>query len=103
MSRAQAIAQPSAYFDQGHFRAALQKRVAMRTESQEAASRPILYRYLHQEIAPPLPGGAPFLLAERLAAGAAFTLLTYGHGDVVRGYDQQWREGLNPWEIVVEG
>ncbi|MCW5232569.1 M20 family metallopeptidase [Verminephrobacter eiseniae] len=117
MSRAQAIAQASAYFDQGHFMAALQKRVAMRTESQEAASRPILYRYLHQEIAPelermgftcdiidnPLPGGAPFLLAERLEAGAAFTLLTYGHGDVVRGYDQQWREGLNPWEIVVEG
>ncbi|MCW5300239.1 M20 peptidase family dipeptidase [Herbaspirillum lusitanum] len=117
MSRAQAIAQASAYFDDGRFMTALQKRVAIRTESQEAASRPILYDYLLQEIQPeleglgftcgvidnPLPGGTPFLLAERLEADAVFTLLTYGHGDVVRGYDNQWREGLNPWKIVVEG
>src|SRR6218665_3422216 len=110
MSRAQAIAQASAYFDQGHFMAALQKRVAMRTESQEAASRPILSRYLHQEIAPelermgftcgiitsPLPGGATFLPAELRGGGVAFTMLTYGHGNVVSGYDQQWREGFNP-------
>jgi acetylornithine deacetylase/succinyl-diaminopimelate desuccinylase-like protein len=117
MSRAQAIAQASAYFDDGRFMATLQRRVAIRTESQEAASRPILYDYLHQEIVPelqalgftcqvvdnPLPGGSPFLLAERIEADAAFTLLTYGHGDVVRGYDKQWRAGLSPWEIVVDG
>ena len=117
MSRAQAIAQVSAYFDDGRFMTALQKRVAIRTESQEAASRPILYDYLLQEIQPeleglgficeiidnPQPDGTPFLLAERIEEGAAFTLLTYGHGDVVRGYDKQWRAGLNPWEIVVEG
>src|SRR5262249_8870848 len=24
-------------------------------------------------------------------------------GDVVRGYDAQWRAGLSPWDIVVEG
>jgi len=117
MSRAQAIAQASAYFDDGRFMQALQKRVAIRTESQEAASRPILYDYLRLEIQPeledlgfhceivdnPLPDGTPFLLAERIEEGAAFTLLTYGHGDVVRGYDHQWRAGLKPWEIVVEG
>lgn len=117
MSRAQAIAQASAYFDDGRFMQALQKRVAIRTESQEAASRPILYDYLRLEIQPeledlgfhceivdnPLPDGTPFLLAERIEEGAAFTLLTYGHGDVVRGYDKQWRAGLKPWEIVVEG
>ena len=117
MSRAQAIAQVSAYFDDGRFMTALQKRVAIRSESQEAASMPILYDYLHQEIVPelealgfscevidnPLPGGTPFLLAERTEADADFTLLTYGHGDVVRGYDKQWREGLSPWKIVVEG
>ena len=117
MSKAQAIAQVSAYFDDGRFMTALQKRVAIRTESQEAASRPILYDYLLQEIQPeleglgftceiidnPLPDGTPFLLAERIEEGAAFTLLTYGHGDVVRGYDKQWRTGLKPWEIVVEG
>ncbi|MBB5392021.1 MULTISPECIES: M20 family metallopeptidase [unclassified Herbaspirillum] len=117
MSRAQAIAGVEAYFDDGRFMETMQKRVAIRTESQEPASRPILYDYLNQEMAPylqglgftcevvenPLPGGSPFLIAERLEEAAAFTLLTYGHGDVVRGYDQQWRAGLSPWEIVVDG
>ncbi|MBO9538399.1 M20 family metallopeptidase [Herbaspirillum sp.] len=117
MSRAQAIAGVEAYFDDGRFMETMQRRVAIRTESQEPASRPILYDYLTQEIAPylaglgftseiienPLPGGSPFLIAERMEQGAAFTLLTYGHGDVVRGYDKQWREGLSPWRIVVDG
>jgi acetylornithine deacetylase/succinyl-diaminopimelate desuccinylase-like protein len=117
MSRAQAIAGVQAYFDDGRFMETLKRRVAIRTESQEAASLPILYDYLRQEITPylltlgfdcevidnPLPGGSPFLIAERIEEGAAFTLLTYGHGDVVRGYDNQWRAGLSPWEIVVEG
>ncbi len=117
MSRAQAIAGVEAYFDDGRFMDTLKRRVAIRTESQEAASRPILYDYLHQEITPfletlgfacevidnPLPDGSPFLIAERMEEGAAFTVLTYGHGDVVRGYDKQWRAGLSPWEIVVEG
>jgi acetylornithine deacetylase/succinyl-diaminopimelate desuccinylase-like protein len=31
------------------------------------------------------------------------TVLTYGHGDVVPGYAEQWRNGLAPWELVVEG
>lgn len=117
MSRAQAIAGVQAYFDDGRFMETLKRRVAIRTESQEAASLPILYDYLRQEITPylvtlgfdcevidnPLPGGSPFLIAERIEEGAAFTLLTYGHGDVVRGYDNQWRAGLSPWEIVVGG
>ncbi len=27
----------------------------------------------------------------------------YGHGDVVPGYDAQWRAGLSPWSLTVEG
>ena len=117
MSRAQAIAQVEAYFDDGRFMDTLKRRVAIRSESQEPDSRPHLYAYLRQEIVPflqglgftsevidnPLPGGTPFLIAERIEPQAAFTVLTYGHGDVVRGYDKQWRQGLFPWEIVVEG
>ena len=117
MSRQQAIDQTLARFDDGRFQQTLARRVAFRTESQDAASGPILRSYLDDEIAPqlaalgfscrvvdnPIAGKSPFLLAERLEAGAAFTLLTYGHGDVVRGYDAQWRDGLKPWEIVVEG
>jgi acetylornithine deacetylase/succinyl-diaminopimelate desuccinylase-like protein len=117
MSRTSAVDLASAYFDQGRFLETLTRRVRVRSESQDAHGEPFLYAYLTEEIVPelealgftwtveenPLPGGSPFLLAERKEAGAAFTVLTYGHGDVVRGYDKQWREGLNPWEIVVEG
>jgi acetylornithine deacetylase/succinyl-diaminopimelate desuccinylase-like protein len=117
MSRTQAIEMASAYFDDGRFKETLARRVSARTESQEAASGPILRAYLTEHIVPdlkglgftcqiidnPLPGESPFLIAERIEPDAAFTVLTYGHGDVVRGYDNQWRKGLNPWEIVVEG
>ena len=117
MSRNQAIAQTLASFDDGRFQQTLARRVAFRTESQDAASGPILHAYLDEEITPqlealgftcrvvenPVAGKSPFLFAERIEPEAAFTLLTYGHGDVVRGYDAQWRAGLNPWEIVVEG
>ena len=117
MSRHQAITQALACFDDGRFQQTLARRVAFRTESQDANSGPILQAYLDDEIAPqlqalgfvcrvvgnPIPGKSPFLLAERIEPGASFTLLTYGHGDVVRGYDAQWREGLKPWELVVEG
>ena len=117
MSRTHAIARTLASFDDGRFQRTLARRVAFRTESQDAASGPILQAYLDDEIAPqlaalgfacrvvenPIPGKSPFLLAERIEPDAAFTLLTYGHGDVVRGHDAQWRAGLNPWEVVVEG
>lgn len=117
MNREQAITRTVATFDDGRFQQTLERRVAMRTESQDAASLPRLYAYLNEEIEPflrrlgfrcqivdnPVPGKSPFLLAAREEAGAAFTVLTYGHGDVVRGYDAQWREGLAPWKIVVEG
>lgn len=117
MSRQQAIAQTLACFDDGRFQQVLARRVAVRTESQDPASAPHMHAYLQGEIVPqlermgfacrvvenPVLPRCPFLLAERLEPEAAFTLLTYGHGDVVRGYDAQWRAGLNPWEIVVEG
>ena len=117
MSREQAIAQTLACFDDGRFQQVLARRVAVRTESQEPASGPVMHAYLQDEIVPqlermgfacrvvenPVLPRCPFLLAERLEPDAAFTLLTYGHGDVVRGYDAQWRAGLNPWEIVVDG
>jgi acetylornithine deacetylase/succinyl-diaminopimelate desuccinylase-like protein len=117
MSRTQAIEMASAYFDDGRFKETLGRRVGVRTESQETTSGPILLAYLTEHIVPdlkelgftceiidnPLPGESPFLIAERIEPDAAFTVLTYGHGDVVRGYDNQWRKGLNPWEIVIEG
>ena len=117
MSRALAIANTLDHFDSGAFLQTLSRRVAFRTESQEAGRLDVLHAYLDEEMIPhlealgfsctkldnPVAGKGPFLMAERLEDAAAFTLLTYGHGDVVRGQDKQWRQGLAPWTVVVEG
>jgi acetylornithine deacetylase/succinyl-diaminopimelate desuccinylase-like protein len=43
------------------------------------------------------------MIARRIEDPSKPTVLTYGHGDVIRGLDDQWRAGLSPWDIVVEG
>jgi len=117
MSREDAIQRVLDHFDDGRFQHTLARRVAWRTESQDGCTSEVLRQYLAQEIAVPLqamgfkcrvvegpaPACAPFLLGERREPGAELTLLTYGHGDVVRGQDAQWRSGLNPWLLKVEG
>jgi len=116
-TRDEALARARAHFDGGDFQADLAKRIAVPTESQEPGQRQELYRYLLQEIGPWLrrydftieifensdPEGGPFLLATRHEDDDVPTLLTYGHGDVVRGIPEQWRDGLDPWVITVEG
>jgi acetylornithine deacetylase/succinyl-diaminopimelate desuccinylase-like protein len=116
-SRAAAIDDAARYFDSGAFRADLERRVGYRTESQEATRAPTLRAYLSDEIAgsiTPLgfvcdivdnPDGVhgPFLIAERREDATLPTVLVYGHGDVVRGYDEQWRKPFAPWSIGVEG
>lgn len=117
MSREQAIAAATAYFDDGRFRQELGERVARHTESQSKDSGPALHAYLREQIGPalealgfdcrivdnPITGRGPFMLAERIEDPAALTVLTYGHGDVVLGYDAQWRAGLDPWTITIDG
>jgi acetylornithine deacetylase/succinyl-diaminopimelate desuccinylase-like protein len=116
-TRAGAIARAERYFDDGGFLADLGRRVAIATTSQEQNSLPDLQRYLTDEMAPslaalgyeshifdnPKPPYGPFLIARRIENSAKPTVLTYGHGDVIRGQDDQWRQGLSPWSIVVEG
>ncbi|WP_322075623.1 M20 family metallopeptidase [Burkholderia cenocepacia] len=116
-TRAAAIAAALAHYDSGTFFADLDRRVAYRTESQESSQSAQLHAYLTDEIAPTLhrlgfatrivqnPSGidAPVLLASRIEGDDLPTVVTYGHGDVVRGYDDQWNEGLEPWKIKVEG
>lgn len=117
MSRLQALARAAEYFDSGAFRADLARRVAFRTESQAPEKRAELRHYLSEELLPsltrlgftgrvvdnPVPGHGPFLIARRVEGPDLPTVLSYGHGDVVRGYDAQWRAPLDPWSIVVEG
>jgi acetylornithine deacetylase/succinyl-diaminopimelate desuccinylase-like protein len=113
MSRAAVLARIREHFDRGDFLADLSRRVAIRTESQIPESRPNLLVYLRDEIAPALramdyvveifdnPTGvmAPLLIGRRIEDPVLPTVLTYGHGDVIRGQDEQWSDGLSPWQI----
>ncbi|MDO5288803.1 MAG: M20 family metallopeptidase [Pseudomonadota bacterium] len=116
-TRADCLADAAAQFDEGQFLADLQRRVALRTESDQGTAPPALTQYLQEEmrqsLAPlgfdcqvlpnPQPGAGPLLVARRVQAPDLPTVLTYGHGDVVSGQDSQWRQGLQPWAVTVEG
>lgn len=111
------IASAVALMDDGRFRALMERRVAFRTESQVPEQMPELHRYLTEEIIPgveamgfssqilenPVADRGPFLVARRIEDEARPTVLIYGHGDVTRGQDNEWREGLAPFRITEEG
>ncbi|WP_251879829.1 M20 family metallopeptidase [Achromobacter sp. Marseille-Q4954] len=113
MTRAQAIAQAEQCFDSGAFRALLARRLAQPTESQNPARAPELAAYLEAEIRPAFEALgftcrtlthpkalAPFLYAERIEDPVLPTVLGYGHGDVIRGLEKEWKEGLSPWALT---
>jgi acetylornithine deacetylase/succinyl-diaminopimelate desuccinylase-like protein len=116
MTRNAALAAAEKYFDSGAFLADLARRVAIPTESQNAARAPALLAYLETEMAEslarmgmtsrifpnPAGTGGPFLVAERVEDPRRPTVLMYGHGDVIRGQEEQWRKGLDPWVVCVE-
>jgi acetylornithine deacetylase/succinyl-diaminopimelate desuccinylase-like protein len=117
VTREQVLQQAAAAFDSGALQALLASRVACPSESQEPARAPELRDYLASQLAPalqamgfeaqihdnPLPGEPPLMIATRREAGAAFGVLSYGHGDVVRGYAAQWQDGLDPWRLQIVG
>lgn len=117
MSRDAAISRISDYFDAGTFQAELADLVAHPTESQNSDSAPHLYRYLRETMQPrlqaagftceifdnPTPKGGPLLVGERIEGDDLPTVLTYGHGDVIRAQTDQWRDGLHPFQLVEEG
>ncbi len=114
--RALSLAQDQ--LDSGRLADALARRIAIATES-EAPERaaPLLLHYLEHELRPALEGlgfavqkldnpidaRLPLLVAQREEDPALPTVLMYAHGDVVRGHEGQWREGLQPWVLTAEG
>jgi acetylornithine deacetylase/succinyl-diaminopimelate desuccinylase-like protein len=112
-----ALARATAEFESNRFRGRLAALVAIPSTSQDDAHAPDVQRYLAESIQPwletmgfsveihpnPLPGLGPILLAERLEGPDRPTVLTYGHGDTVRGLEDQWRAGLSPWTLTEEG
>jgi acetylornithine deacetylase/succinyl-diaminopimelate desuccinylase-like protein len=115
-SRDGALARAAALFDSNQFRDHLADLVAIPSTSQDADHEGDLHRYLQFAIEPwlkrmgfsvtihpnPEPGFGPILFAERLEGPDRPTILTYGHGDTVRGLDDQWRAGLSPWRLTPE-
>ncbi len=117
-SREGAINRIRNYIDGGNFETELATRVAHRTESQKLPeSMPHLHKYLDTEMTPafeamgftvkrydnPIAGQAPALLATRLEDPSLPTVLGYGHGDVIRGLDDQWTRGDGPWVTARDG
>ena len=103
MDRVKALARIDAYFQTGKFESDLNRRIAFKTESNLPNSVNALQSYLEKEIAPylsamgfsctiypnPITDAGPFLLAHRIEGADLPTVMTYGHGDVVAGYDDQ--------------
>ena len=116
MTRAASVAEAHAYFDSKGFHADLARRVAIPTESQNPDRASELDDYLVKELTPSLETlgfvckvypnprkGGPFLIANRVEGGDLPSVMSYGHGDVIRGLDAQWRAGIAPWTLITEG
>jgi acetylornithine deacetylase/succinyl-diaminopimelate desuccinylase-like protein len=113
-TREAAIARATALFDSGTFRATLQELVAIPSTSQEEAHRPDLDRYLDGALRAwlerlgfavtvhrnPRQEFGPILTATRHEGDRLPTVITYGHGDTVRGLEEQWSPGLSPWTLT---
>ncbi|MBR9778349.1 MAG: M20 family metallopeptidase [Rhodospirillales bacterium] len=116
-TRADAIENVTRYFEDGQFIEELRRMVEQKTESQKPDNLEALYGYLTDVIVPmvrdmgfetriidnPKPGFGPFLFAERHEGDDLQTVLTYGHGDVILAQEGEWREGLEPFKLVIEG
>ncbi|MEN9761214.1 MAG: hypothetical protein RI906_1040 [Pseudomonadota bacterium] len=113
MTRSAAIRRAEQIFDSGDFRQTLARRIAIPTESQNPDRAPVLVDYLEHEMRPAFEqmgfscrllnhpkAAAPFLLAQRIEDPALPTVLGYGHGDVIRGLEREWKDGLSPWQLT---
>lgn len=115
--RSDAIANAGQMVDTGRFEEALAGLVAIPTESQNPARADEAYRYLREAIKlrldrmgfrcqvmeNPDAGGAPLLVGSRFEDAGAPTVLSYGHGDVIRAQTEHWRDGLSPFVLTRDG
>ena len=113
MKRQAVLERAARHYDGGAFLAELARLVAVPSESQEARGAPHLAAYLTEHLRPVLENmgflcqvlvnpasGGPLLLAERLEDPDLPTVLVYGHGDVIRGLEGAWQDGLSPWRLT---
>jgi acetylornithine deacetylase/succinyl-diaminopimelate desuccinylase-like protein len=116
MSRTESIDLVGQGFQSGEFLAALDRRVAFKTQSQNPVAGDALRGYLEQDLVPTFAalgfssrliespsGKGPILLAQYFESASAPTVLMYGHGDVVDGMEGAWRDGRDPWRATPAG
>ena len=117
MSRQDAINCAAKYFDSGDFLKDLERRIAIKTESQIFEERKDeMSEYMEEmrlTLSPlgfdtkvfenPNPKAGPIFFAERIEDEKLKTVLTYGHGDVVRGQEEKWLKNLTPWSLFIDG
>jgi acetylornithine deacetylase/succinyl-diaminopimelate desuccinylase-like protein len=116
MDRQDALTLAREQFDSGEFRNVLARRIAVPTESQNPDRAAELERYLDEEIRPAFEtmgfvcrklthpkAKAPFLFAQRIEGSSLPTVFGYGHGDVIRGLEPEWKSGLSPWKLSEQG
>jgi acetylornithine deacetylase/succinyl-diaminopimelate desuccinylase-like protein len=114
--RAAAIANAHQHFASGEFLKTLERRVAYKTESQNAGRTAELRAYLEREMRPAFAeldfdsrlvespsGKSPFLIADYRESASLPTVLVYGHGDVVDGMEGEWRGNLDPFKTTTIG
>ncbi len=116
-SRDGAVGRATRFFDEGGFERTLSELVAIPSTSQDREGESHLERYLRDGVElwlrrlgfavrvhdNPTPGFGPILTGERIEDPSRPTVLLYGHGDTVRGLEDQWRAGLKPWAVTREG
>ena len=117
MTRPTALEAATTYFDDGRFVEELRHLVSFETESQNPQQFAALDAYLNTGLRPrlermgfacalhpnPVAGAGRFLVAERMEGHDLPTILTYGHGDVIRAQTEQWRDGLHPFRLIEDG
>lgn len=113
MTRLAAIELAKKAFDDGSFKASLKARIERPTESQNPERHSELLAYLSEVLQPAFEAmgfkcqqlthpkaKAPFLFAQRIESPELPTVLGYGHGDVIRGLEPEWRTGVSPWTLT---
>jgi acetylornithine deacetylase/succinyl-diaminopimelate desuccinylase-like protein len=114
LERRDALTRAGEFFDSGAFRDRLSALIAYRSTSQDPGHDADLRRYLEEGLRPwvesmgfvtaihdnPEPGFGPILTGTRIEDPARPTIILYGHGDTVRGLEDQWSDGIDPWTLT---
>ena len=114
-TRSEAIDQAQGLVDTGQFASELAQLVSCPTESQNPQRTKEMRAYLEATLVPRLTKSGftctihenqmnnAFLIARRIEDANLPTLLSYGHGDVTRGQEEDWTANRKPFELQQEG